>query len=543
MRTLVLAVVLLSRMTPMALAVNIQNRPIALEVIEPECRDTIYSSAPVEAIKAAVSINFPAAKLTGATVQTCLTNSGKTLFSASHAPKPRLELTIPAKDLAEGDYQLTSRLVDADGKPIATAERTIRKLGPPPAIEVRINRAGTMIVNGTPLFVRGWYGNFDFEVPDTTLPAARLPRTVNFMMGGRRGEREFSNEQAFVHRVMQTGHKAIGGRAKALWSTPGVFSYGYDGSNAGTGQQSVFPDFYQTRWILLSPVANRAMGLAPYAFGDAWSDVQCSVTTDYVYETLFWLEVPWVEGQDVPVEPVCTGGGAVDATARRYAPPNGIEQVYIIATNRDGKNAQATFTLDSLKRHKRVFVVREDRTIEVSNGAFTDDFGPIGAHVYTTNNRMPWMKSLDEISAEIAAVRAAPANGNLLRDGKTDWSRGVEGRNARIYGDALADGCVDRRGWFPWYGQRKELTLVFPDSVTFKKFVFYSANVGAAHLETWYFGRWIELAKWNEITGYKNVWEGKPCKTVKIRLIIDEIREGDRPYAYSIPDISEIEMY
>ncbi len=634
---------------------DLEYNPVRLTLLKPEFRDTIYFSDPVDQIKAVVAINHPADKLANVKVKTTLTAGGNTIFSKTNAPDKRIELAIPADKLAEGEYVLKTSLVDAGGKAFETAERRILKLGFPPGVEARINRKMAVLINGTPLFIRGWYGNLIYMVPDTTLPGARLPRSVNLMMSAsdsnairrgyfglvglsrvkgleesakadkplpgetkrkvieivraqkytrniigyylsdepecrglsagtlrelyelvkredpyrlcfivsrapdvyiescdiisphpylnprinENGRREFSNLQDNIHRKMQTAYKAIAGRAKALWCTPQVFSYGGEG---GRGRLSVFPDFDQVRWSLLAGVANHAMGIVPFMFSEYWADVESRIGVTYVFETLAWLEEVLVDGEKLVLEPAGTGTGTIDAVAHRYQPRNGRTQIYIIATNRNGQRTRATFKLDALKKYDRVFVVRENRTIEVKDGAFFDEFGPLGARVYTTNDRLPWMKSLDAIKAEIAAAME-PKPGNLLRDGKTDWGRGVNGRNARIYGDALADGTTTARGWFPWYGQRKELLLVFPKGVKFKTFVFYSANIAAMRLEAWSFGKWRPLVDWKNIHQYRTEWTGDEVVTVKVRLTVEKIREGYRPYAYSIPCITEIEMY
>ncbi len=129
-----------------------------------------------------------------------------------------------------------------------------------------------------------------------------------------------------------------------------------------------------------------------------------------------------------------------------------------------------------------------------------------------------------------------------MRNGKINWQRGVSGRDNRIYGDSLADGNFDSVGWQPWYGNRKELNLVFPDGIKFTELTFYSNNIKAARLEVWRFGKWRELAKWDDIHQFKTTWQGKMQDTVKLRLMIDKVRVGRKIRGGTIPCITEIEI-
>ena len=46
------------------------------------------------------------------------------------------------------------------------------------------------------------------------------------------------------------------------------------------------------------------------------------------------------------------------------------------------KGGLATFTLDGLQAGTKIEVVDEDRTLSAADGKFTDDFGPLGVHIY-----------------------------------------------------------------------------------------------------------------------------------------------------------------
>ena len=42
-------------------------------------------------------------------------------------------------------------------------------------------------------------------------------------------------------------------------------------------------------------------------------------------------------------------------------------------------------------------MLRENRVVQVTGTSFADEFGPLGAHVYTTNDNLPYLKGLKAI--------------------------------------------------------------------------------------------------------------------------------------------------
>jgi hypothetical protein len=174
-----------------------------------------------------------------------------------------------------------------------------------------------------------------------------------------------------------------------------------------------------------------------------------------------------------------------------------------------------------------------------ADGSFKDTFKKNGVHVYTTCEIIPYFKTLADIKSEIKAFKAP--NGNLLNNRKLNWCRGVEGRNSAVYGDTLADNCVDAGGWFPWYGPRNELLLAFPDGVKFKSFTFWSNNIADAELQVWSYGEWIKIAEWKNRGEFKSTWSGEEQDTVKLRLIVKKIKPH-RNSAEGVPNVTEIDI-
>lgn len=75
-------------------------------------------------------------------------------------------VTLPAANLAVGDYVLSVTVVGAGATTLGTQQVKLRKLPPPPVgDEVRIDENRNVLVNGRPLFAIGWYGTVPTEDP------------------------------------------------------------------------------------------------------------------------------------------------------------------------------------------------------------------------------------------------------------------------------------------------------------------------------------------------------------------------------------------
>ena len=364
------------------------------------------------------------------------------------------------------------------------------------------------------------------------------PHPYNNPSLNEKGERIFGNDYAGTHKKMQEGYEAIKNKAKALWITPQIFSY-Y--GRFGKVPLSVQPDFTQARWSIMSGMANHATGMMPFIYCYYINDIENRISCNYIFETLAWLEGAWLEGSDMQLKLALHKKGAVDVVGKLWKRTSRRDEVCMIATNRSQNSFPVTFTNKALKQFKRIFVVRENRFINIEkDGSFTDKFTKDGVHIYTTIEQLPYFKSLQQIKEEIAAIKAP--KGNLLNNGKLNWTNGVAGRNCRKYGDELADNVIDTGGWYPWYGvNRKELILTFPDEVKFSTFAFYSNNIADAELQVWSFGKWITVTEWKDRTTYKSLWKGEVQETVKLRIIVKKMKYG-RSSTESCPNITEIEM-
>jgi hypothetical protein len=298
---------------------------------------------------------------------------------------------------------------------------------------------------------------------------------------------------------------------------------------------------------LLSCIASGATGLWPFYFQGAWNEIEVRLATMAVMDDLMLIEEAWGDHSTaVPLSIAVEGGGTIDAVARWVQPPRQVGRLYVVATNRTGRNVQATVTVQLPGQAERVFCLREDRAIPVANGVWKDQFAPLDARIYTSRDGLPRPSSLGEIAHAITTAQAEREPGNLLRDGRTAWSLGSAGRNAQIWRNSLADGAIDAGGWIPW-GLKpdaggREMIIAFPKPTSVGRAVWYSSNIRGAVLEAFAFGKWTAVAEWKDRTEFRSEWSGAAVQSVKLRLRVTataKLPGGGE----DMPTVTELELY
>jgi len=162
--------------------------PLTVRLTAPNYRNCIYATQQVDEIRGTVSLGLPLEQAKGLTVRTTLSGANAPTVSAEAVvDSPAVTFTLPAKDLPEGSYviraELLKPLADKKLELLAETETTLRKLPVAPAVEVRIDTEGNLLVNGTAVFIRGWYGSMQYCVGTSSFPQAQMPHSTNFMMG------------------------------------------------------------------------------------------------------------------------------------------------------------------------------------------------------------------------------------------------------------------------------------------------------------------------------------------------------------------------
>lgn len=175
-------------------AARLEYEPIILRLTRPNYRDTIYSSAAPDTIRGFVRLGELPEPERGAFVRVTL---GSRSLPPRHVDVAATALEIPfelsAAGIPDGEHRLSAQLlrpvpdakIDArrPNDILLEASIPLRRLGPGTDPEVRVDEAGRLLVDGIPLFARGWYGNFEYRVSRAIQPDAYTPRTVNLMQG------------------------------------------------------------------------------------------------------------------------------------------------------------------------------------------------------------------------------------------------------------------------------------------------------------------------------------------------------------------------
>lgn len=171
----------------------LRYRPLTIKLIEPNYRGCIYATQKIEQVRGEVRLSLPLEQVKGCVARVTLSGS-----TAAPATTDRLiegetvAFELPAADLPVGNYVVRAEVLKIIGDPkarpvkyesLAEGETSLRKLPPAPAVEARVDHEGNLLVNGEPVFIRGWYGSMQYMIGQASLPQAQLPHSTNFMMG------------------------------------------------------------------------------------------------------------------------------------------------------------------------------------------------------------------------------------------------------------------------------------------------------------------------------------------------------------------------
>lgn len=195
--------------TPTYTAMNLRTDswfkyiPLTIRLTDPNYRNCIYATQKIESLKGTVTLGLPVEQAQGYTLRTSLSGANaETVSTESAVTSAQIPFELPCRDLAEGSYvvraELLKPLANKKFELVAETEATLRKLPPAPAVEARVDDEGHLLVNGVPLFVRGWYGSLEYTVGSSSFPQAQLPHSTNFMMGASDFERTDMNLYALA---------------------------------------------------------------------------------------------------------------------------------------------------------------------------------------------------------------------------------------------------------------------------------------------------------------------------------------------------------
>ena len=629
--------------------------PLTIRLSQPNYRDAVYATQSVDAIEGVLELGVPLEKVRGLTARVTLSSPDiRPRRTEMEVTGERLSFSLPAEPLPEGRHVIRGEILrpgGADSAPevVVDAEVSLRRLAAAPDVEARVDAEGNLLLDGAPVFIRGWYGSMSYVVSKASFPEAQVPRTSNFMMGGPEyaaknfpfyrlkgltrlegmevkedkvlpgalkarlreavasvrgqtdivgyylsdepecrglsayhlrqayeflkridpyrfvmivsraparymracdvmcphpylnpqvledGTRKFGNYILGIRNVMREAARANDG-SKAIWCMPQTFSYG--------GKYAHHPNFQESRWFAHTALANGARGLVPFIFKGYWNHWENRVAMKYVFEELALLAPAWL--QDSSEAEVSVDDPRIDAVGRYHKPSRARHgQAWIVATNQSYEPRETTLTVPRLAEMKarRLIVLREGRTVPVEeDGTFTDDFGRLGVHIYTTNQILPDLADLEEIRAEVEApIERAREAGNLLLQPGLRWRITGEPEKAVPGVHGLADGVTDAAGWLPVYADRSRCEIRFEEPVTFRRVVFHSPTLKGLKLLVRADDDWREVHVWSDVLLQRFEWSGRPQTTTAIRLVPAEFKTGYPSWTY--PEITELGLY
>jgi hypothetical protein len=140
------------------LPLEVKYEPLAIDVTSPFYANCIFPGEDLKEIAGTVLAGLPADQLDGAKVVVKL-QGAKSDQATADFKSTSAQFALDARDLPVGDYPLVVQVV-RDGKTLAQKTVTIRKLAKPANTSVvYIDKDLNVVVNGKPMFVRGWYGD------------------------------------------------------------------------------------------------------------------------------------------------------------------------------------------------------------------------------------------------------------------------------------------------------------------------------------------------------------------------------------------------
>jgi len=331
----------------------------------------------------------------------------------------------------------------------------------------------------------------------------------------------------------------VGKGRKAKWVTLQAFSFRDWGGYLNNGRA---PTYIEERTMWFLSLACGAKGFTPFIFIEYGEYPGLRIGIPYIHKEVKSLEKVILspgKGKELKLEPEKP---EITTWLKEYE-----GNIYIIAVNTSPDEVKVKLSYPLLKRYKKLYVISEDRVIPLKNGSFSDDFGYVATHVYTTNPRFPKLKNIKEVRKEIEVFRSRLQKpGNLAYEGKGTMLR-ASGNYGNRYSNLhwVVNGITDGQGWydisrkFPAW-----LELLFPKEVSVGRVVIYTPSLKDYEVQGWNpeEGKWVTLVKVKnqkldpigpEPTRIE--FSFSPIKTVKLRLMVYRSRV--------ITEVNEWEVY
>jgi hypothetical protein len=321
--------------------------------------------------------------------------------------------------------------------------------------------------------------------------------------------------------MMQTCQAASGGR-KPWWLVPMAFEWSELDPNARP------PTFLELRNQQLQAFIGGARGIEWYVHSprEEWTDLDLGVP--FLGREAAALKAA-ILAPEQPADAVTVeapGKAPIRATLRKAD-----GHWYVLAVYTDGKplDGPVTFTVPGLPDGP-IYVVSENRTVNASDGRFTDSFGPFAGHVYTTNPSFKHGQTVAAVQARIDAVDKALANPANL----ADWRKGATLTfSSRLGWGAKPRQVLNARGerslrdntrgqWPDWF------QVNLPKKTAVGRVAIFGHNFGEYEILVRKGEDWTKVAEGraNPVTPLVVTFE--PNETDAVRLVVKSVSEGDR---------------
>lgn len=497
-----------------SIPVSLNYSPVRLLLTSPGYRNTVYATQNLSEIKVEVELSLPADQVQGAAISGSLLPAGQVapmLATGSATATGRTSrLTIPLPDLEVGSYDLRVTVSTADG--IAyPAQARIHKVAPV-AHEWRLDENLVAVHNGEPFLPYGWFGA-DVLMPD--------PYPL-FSEGGFAGR-----PIEYTSTFMQACREASRGQ-KAWWITPQAFDYYMNKPNSRP------PTFTELRNQQLQAFINGARGILWYTYGHRHN-----------YESLD-LGIPFL-GREAralraailaPERPgaitwTADAPGHIQAAVRTVGKH---ATIFTVNTATAPQNAQ--FTVKGLSVNT-LYVVAEDRTVEVAGGRFSDTFELYGGHIYTTDTTLAEGTTLAQTQAAIEKAKTLRQRpGNLAYrelDTHVTYSSisPYSGRPSMVI-----DGKRKGKEWRDntWKRWPDWIQVNFPEPVTVGRVLVFSGSVRDYEIQAAADDGFVTIAKGTRSDGEPIQAQVKPVVTSSVRVVV--LSSSDTGSS-----VTEIEVY
>lgn len=143
--------------------IEISHSPIALDLLKPRYRNSIYSKQKIDEIQAKVDVVLKEEEMRGARGEVVILDAGgRELARSRFSPAEENIISMKKPALREGEYRVSARLTKSGGE-VLEISVPLYKLAPAEGSEVYIDENLNMVLNGRPIMPIIWWGGSPVE--------------------------------------------------------------------------------------------------------------------------------------------------------------------------------------------------------------------------------------------------------------------------------------------------------------------------------------------------------------------------------------------